>query len=93
MPSYLTISLGSLTLLLGSLILAVLASFPVVKYMSSVLAKSNYIVFSALCLYIFATSLSRILIFFLRLVDTIVSKMLSMYKRILVEIRRKRSLI
>ena len=41
MSSHLTTSFGSLMSLFGSLILAVLASFPVVKYISSIFARSN----------------------------------------------------
>ena len=73
--------------------LVILASFLVVKYKSSVLTKSNCIVFSALRSYIFATSLSRILMFFLRLIDTTVSEISSIYESIFTEIRGKRSLI
>jgi hypothetical protein len=49
-----------------------LASFDVVKWISSVLAKSNYIMFSEASLYSISTSRYSILVFFRRLVDFVV---------------------
>ena len=46
-PSHRTTSFGSITSLFSSLRFAVLASFPVVKCMSSVFARSNCIAFLA----------------------------------------------
>jgi hypothetical protein len=57
-----------------------LASFDVVKWISSVLARSNCIVFSEASLYIILTSCCSILVFFCRLIDFVVIEMSSIYK-------------
>jgi hypothetical protein len=57
-----------------------LASFDVVKWISSVLARSNYIMFSEASLYIILTSCYSILVFFRRLVDFVVIEILSIYE-------------
>ena len=61
--------------------------------MSSVSARSNCIAFLAPSSYILAASLSRILMFFLRLVDATVSEMSSMYERTLAVSLGKSSLM
>ena len=71
-PSYCTNSLGSITpWLFGSFKLIVLAFFPLVKYISLVLIKSNLINSLDLSLYSLYTSFSRAIIFFLKLVDEV----------------------
>jgi hypothetical protein len=50
------------------------------KWISSVLAKSNYIMFSEASLYTISTSRYNILVFFRRLVDFVVIEISSIYE-------------
>ena len=78
--SHLTIFLGLITSWLGSLKEKSLAFLEVVKYINSVLAKSNSIALLAPSLYSLVTSLSSILIFFFKLIKAIIREILSIYK-------------
>jgi hypothetical protein len=62
------------------MIVASLVSFDIMKWISSVLARSNYIAFSEASLYIISTSCYNILVFFRRLVDFVIIEMLSIYE-------------
>jgi hypothetical protein len=62
------------------MIITSLASFDVVKWISSVLARSNYIAFSEASLYIISISRYSILVFFRKLVDFVVIEILSIYE-------------
>jgi hypothetical protein len=62
------------------MIITSLASFDVMKWISSVLARSNYIMFSEASLYIILTSRYNILVFFCRLVDFVVIEILFIYE-------------
>jgi hypothetical protein len=62
------------------MIITSLASFDVMKWISSVLARSNCIVFSEASLYIILISRYSILVFFRRLVDFVVIKISSIYE-------------
>jgi hypothetical protein len=62
------------------MIVASLVSFDVVKWISSVLARSNCIVFSEASLYIILTSRYSILVFFRRLIDFVIIEILSIYE-------------
>jgi hypothetical protein len=61
-------------------IVASLVSFDVVKWISSVLARSNYIVFSEASLYIILTSRYSILVFFHKLVDFVIIEISFIYE-------------
>jgi hypothetical protein len=61
-------------------IVASLASFDIVKWISSVLARSNYIMFSEASLYIILISRCSILVFFRKLVDFVIIEILSIYE-------------
>jgi hypothetical protein len=61
-------------------IITSLASFDVVKWISSVLARSNCIVFSEASLYIILISRYSILVFFRRLIDFVVIEISSIYE-------------
>jgi hypothetical protein len=61
-------------------IVASLASFDIVKWISSILARSNYIVFSEASLYTILTSRCSILVFFRKLVDFVVIEILFIYE-------------
>jgi hypothetical protein len=62
------------------MIVASLASFDVMKWISSILARSNYIMFSEASLYTISISRCSILVFFRRLIDFVVIEMLSIYE-------------
>jgi hypothetical protein len=62
------------------MIVASLASFDIMKWISSVLARSNYIVFSEASLYIILISRYSILVFFRKLVDFVIIEILSIYE-------------
>jgi hypothetical protein len=62
------------------MIVASLASFDVIKWISSILARSNCIMFLEASLYTISTSCYSILVFFRRLVDFVVIEMLSIYE-------------
>jgi hypothetical protein len=61
-------------------IITSLASFDVVKWISSVLARSNYIMFSEASLYIILISRYSILVFFRRLIDFVIIEISSIYE-------------
>jgi hypothetical protein len=65
------------------MIITSLASFDIIKWISSVLARSNYIVFSEASLYNISTSRYSILIFFYRLVDFVIIEISSIYEKYL----------
>jgi hypothetical protein len=79
-PSHFTSSLDSTIIPSGSVIIASLASFDIVKWISSVLARSNCIVFSEASLYIILTSRYSILVFFYKLVDFVVIEISFIYE-------------
>jgi hypothetical protein len=79
-PSYFTSSLDSTIIPSGSMIVASLVSFDVVKWISSILARSNCIAFSEASLYIILTSRCSILVFFHRLIDFVVIEILFIYE-------------
>jgi hypothetical protein len=62
------------------MIVASLVSFDVMKWISSVLARSNYIVFSEASLYTILTSRYSILVFFRRLVDFVIIEISFIYE-------------
>jgi hypothetical protein len=62
------------------MIVTSLVSFDIVKWISSILARSNCIVFSEASLYIILISCYSILVFFCRLVDFVVIEMSSIYE-------------
>jgi hypothetical protein len=62
------------------MIVASLASFNIMKWISSVLARSNCIAFSEASLYTILTSRYSILVFFRRLIDFVVIEISSIYK-------------
>jgi hypothetical protein len=62
------------------MIVASLASFDIMKWISSVLARSNCIMFSEASLYTISTSRCSILVFFHRLVDFVVIEISSIYE-------------
>jgi hypothetical protein len=62
---------------------ASLVSFDIMKWISSVLARSNCIVFSEASLYNISTSCYSILVFFHRLVDFVVIEISFIYKKYL----------
>jgi hypothetical protein len=62
------------------MIVTSLASFDIVKWISSILARSNCIVFSEASLYTILTSRCSILVFFRRLVDFVVIEILFIYE-------------
>jgi hypothetical protein len=64
----------------GSIIVASLASFDVVKWISSVLARSNCIIFSEASLYTILISCYSILVFFHRLIDFVIIEILFIYE-------------
>jgi hypothetical protein len=64
----------------GSIIVASLAFFDVVKWISSILARSNCIMFSEASLYIILISRYSILVFFRKLVDFVVIEILFIYE-------------
>jgi hypothetical protein len=57
-----------------------LASFDIMKWISSVLARSNCIVFSEVSLYTILTSRYSILVFFCRLINFVVIEISSIYE-------------
>jgi hypothetical protein len=61
-------------------IITSLASFDIMKWISSVLARSNYIMFSEVSLYIILISCYSILVFFCRFVDFVVIEISSIYE-------------
>jgi hypothetical protein len=79
-PSHFTSSLDSTIIPSGSVIVASLAFFDIVKWISSILARSNYIMFSEASLYTISTSRCSILVFFRRLVDFVVIEILFIYE-------------
>jgi hypothetical protein len=62
------------------MIVTSLVSFDVMKWISSVLARSNCIVFSEASLYIILTSCCSILVFFHRLIDFVIIEILFIYE-------------
>jgi hypothetical protein len=72
--------LDSIIIPSGSVIITSLASFDVVKWISSILARSNYIVFSEASLDTISISRCNILVFFRRLIDFVVIEILFIYK-------------
>jgi hypothetical protein len=62
------------------MIVASLVSFDIVKWISSILARSNYIVFSEASLYIISISCYNILVFFRRLIDFVVIEISFIYE-------------
>jgi hypothetical protein len=79
-PSYFTSSLDSTIIPSGSMIVASLASFDIMKWISSVLARSNYIAFSEASLYIISISCYSILVFFRRFIDFVVIEISFIYE-------------
>jgi hypothetical protein len=79
-PSHFTSSLDSIIIPSGSVIVASLVSFDIMKWISFVLARSNCIAFSEASLYIILTSCYSILVFFRRLVDFVVIEISSIYE-------------
>jgi hypothetical protein len=79
-PSHFTSFLDSIIIPSSSIIIASLASFDIMKWISSVLARSNYIIFSEASLYIISISRYSILVFFRRLIDFVVIEISSIYK-------------
>jgi hypothetical protein len=66
------------------MIVASLVSFDIMKWISSVLARSNCIMFSEASLYIILTSRYSILVFFHRLIDFVVIEILFIYEMYLI---------
>jgi hypothetical protein len=66
------------------MIITSLASFDIMKWISSVLARSNCIMFSEASLYTILTSRCSILVFFYRLVDFVIIEMLFIYEMYLI---------
>jgi hypothetical protein len=62
------------------MIVTSLASFDIIKWISSILARSNYIMFSEASLYIILTSRYSILVFFHRLIDFVVIEISFIYE-------------
>jgi hypothetical protein len=62
------------------MIVASLASFDIMKWISSILARSNCIMFSEASLYIISTSRYSILVFFRKLIDFVIIEMLFIYE-------------
>jgi hypothetical protein len=62
------------------MIVTSLVSFDIMKWISSILARSNCIVFSEASLYIISTSRCSILVFFRRLIDFVIIEILSIYE-------------
>jgi hypothetical protein len=62
------------------MIVTSLASFDIIKWISSILARSNYITFSEASLYIILTSRYSILVFFHRLIDFVVIEISFIYE-------------
>ena len=81
MPSHLTTSLDCSTSPFGRVSVATFASLEVVKWISSVLARSNWIADSEASLYSLSTSRSRIRMFFFRLDHTVEIEISSIYER------------
>jgi hypothetical protein len=79
-PSHFTSSLDSTIIPSGNIIVTSLASFDIVKWISSVLARSNCIVFSEASLYTISTSRYNILVFFRRLIDFVVIEISFIYE-------------
>jgi hypothetical protein len=70
----------------GNIIITSLVFFDVVKWISSVLARSNYIAFSEASLYTILTSRYNILVFFYRLIDFVVIEISSIYEIYLIRL-------
>jgi hypothetical protein len=62
------------------MIVTSLVSFDIMKWISSVLVRSNCIMFSEASLYIISTSCYSILVFFHRLIDFVVIEISSIYE-------------
>jgi hypothetical protein len=62
------------------MIITSLASFDVMKWISSVLVRSNCIMFSEASLYTILTSCYNILVFFRRLIDFVIIEILFIYE-------------
>jgi hypothetical protein len=62
------------------MIVTSLASFDIMKWISSILARSNCIAFSEISLYIILISCCSILVFFRKLVDFVVIEISSIYE-------------
>jgi hypothetical protein len=78
--SHFTSSLDSIIIPSGNVIVTSLASFDIMKWISSVLARSNCIVFSEASLYTILISRCSILVFFHKLIDFVIIEMSSIYK-------------
>jgi hypothetical protein len=72
--------LDSIIIPSSSIIVASLVSFDVMKWISSVLARSNCIVFSEASLYIISISRYSILVFFCRFVDFVIIEISFIYE-------------
>jgi hypothetical protein len=72
--------LDSIIILSGSIIVTSLASFNIIKWISSILVRSNYIIFSEASLYIISISRYNILVFFRRLIDFVIIEILFIYE-------------
>jgi hypothetical protein len=57
-----------------------LVSFDIMKWISSILARSNCIAFSEASLYTISTSRYSILVFFYKLIDFVIIEILSIYE-------------
>jgi hypothetical protein len=62
------------------MIVTSLAFFDIMKWISSILARSNCIMFSEASLYIILTSRCSILVFFRRLIDFVIIEILFIYE-------------
>jgi hypothetical protein len=62
------------------MIVTSLVSFDVMKWISSVLVRSNYIMFSEASLYIISISRYNILVFSCKLIDFVIIEILSIYE-------------
>jgi hypothetical protein len=69
------------------MIIASLASFDIMKWISFVLARSNYIMFSEASLYNISISCYNILVFFRKLVDFVIIEILSIYEKYLTRLK------
>jgi hypothetical protein len=68
------------------MIVASLVSFDIMKWISSILARSNYIMFSEASLYIISISCYSILVFFRKLVDFVIIEISFIYEMYLTKL-------
>jgi hypothetical protein len=78
--------LDSIIIPFGSMIVASLVSFDIMKWISSILARSNYIMFSEASLYIISISCYSILVFFRKLVDFVIIEISFIYEMYLTKL-------